>query len=334
MKRTFCIYSALTGALFLSSMNFAVFAQQKRSETCKYTIDKVDDFTKKRFVETEGETLFDIKKAGFGLSVSDVLAASKRIFMYVYGCNTDGANGLEFRWGSTDPDYVGTFNQVDLLLDNGEIISFKEEERSESTSNDSWYFSSKIFTINDDASWEKLKIVPVKKLRLYIGGEEHGTQEIDKKNGNSLMKVITCIDLKGIPKLQTTSVSSQNQPNSNQGKVAENSLGSIQPLGNNSTISLYKQWKCITQLNKDGIPKQKYTNHISRFSEDGSCITYTISENGELIVKKNKFQLVSDNKIIVFTTENGTTTSYALTKLTNSELEIKGEIFTNIYIVY
>lgn len=334
MKRTYFIYVILSVSLILLIINFTAFAQKKRSEKCKYALDNVNDFTKKRSVETEWETIIDVKKGGFGLSVQDVLDASVRVIFYVSGNNNDGVNGLEFQWGANKYGYTGQFDQVDFLLENGDIVSLKDEKYSQSSHDESWHYETKRIVIADDYTWNQLKNTPLKKIRLLIAGEELKNLDIDKKFVNSIMKVINCIDVLGIPKSETTLVSNQTQDNVSQNKDVGKNFESIQPLGNNSTISLYKQWKCITQLSKDGIPKQKFTNHISRFFEDGSCITYTISENGELIVKKNKFQLVSDNKIIVFTTENGITTSCALTKLTNSELEIKGEIFTNIYIVY
>ncbi|MCX6283143.1 MAG: hypothetical protein NTW31_02745 [Bacteroidetes bacterium] len=327
---------ALMVLIFLSTINFFTYAQKKQSNKCKYIQDKVDDFTKKRTVETYGETLYDIKKGGFGMSVSDVLDASNRVFLNVYGSNIDGINGLEFRWASIKYGYVGPFNQVELILENGKIISLKEEEESESYKDESFYYHFKIFKINDDSVWNTLKTTPVTKLRLSINGKEQRTDDIDKKNETSIMKVINCIDLLGIPK-SVPIAAAPVKTGSNTTQIQKEQVGlfaAIKPLGNNNTISIYKQWKSMATLDKEGIPKSEKVNEIIHFSADGTFTMTILLQDGSTTVYKGTFQLLSDNKIIVYTLENGESWSATIKKLSNKELEIQNSIATIIYTVY
>lgn len=62
--------------------------------------------------------------------------------------------------------------------------------------------SVKIYTIEDDSVWQKLKSKPVKIIRLSLNGKEVLTQEIEPKYANAIIQVITCIDALDIPKPQ------------------------------------------------------------------------------------------------------------------------------------
>lgn len=94
--------------VYLATICSITYAQKKKVNKCIYIEDNVDDFTKKRTVVTKGETIADVIKKGFGLSVQDALDASVRIFINVSAINIDGDNGLEFKWGSTNYKYVGS----------------------------------------------------------------------------------------------------------------------------------------------------------------------------------------------------------------------------------
>ncbi|MEI7492829.1 MAG: hypothetical protein WCK92_15625 [Bacteroidota bacterium] len=334
MKTKSVLPIALMVLIFLTAINSIIYAQKKQSNKCKYIQDKVDDFTKKRTVLTSGETIFDIKKGGFGLSVSDVLDASNRVFLSVFGSNVDGVNGLYFQWGSIKYNYVGPFDQVELIMENGEIITLKEEEATESTHDESFTYYYKTFRIIDDSIWNKLKTTPFTKLRLSIEGKEQRTDAIDKKNATSIMKVINCIDLMSIPKPIPSAAKVKTE--SGTAQIPKNQVGvfaTIKPLGNNKTISLNKQWKSVATLDKAGIPKSEMENEIIHFFEDGKFIM-TILQDGSTNDYKGTFQLVSDNKIIVYTLENGESWSATIKKLSNNELEIQNSVATIIYTVY
>jgi len=95
--------------------------------------------------------------------------------------NINGVNGLEFHWAGSEKNFIQQFNQVDIILENEEIISFREEALSESIYQFPWYFNSKLFKIDNDSTWAKLKTTPLKNFRISVNGKELFTREIDKK---------------------------------------------------------------------------------------------------------------------------------------------------------
>ena len=94
------------------------------------------------------------------------------------------------------------FDQVDLLLGNGDVISLKEKTPSELDVKNDDFIDYKLFTINDDSTWQKLKTLPLSKLKVSIESKELGTIVVDKKYESSVIKVIKCIDLLSIPKIK------------------------------------------------------------------------------------------------------------------------------------
>jgi hypothetical protein len=97
---------------------------------------------------------------------------------------------------------VMLFDQVDILLENDEPISLKTDAPAEyllqNQAITAWSY--KLFTIENDSIWQKLKTNPIKTLRLSINGKVLGTEEIDKNYSKSILKVIDCVDALGIPK--------------------------------------------------------------------------------------------------------------------------------------
>lgn len=167
--------------------------------TCSYEMDKIDGFTKKRNVLTRAAIFYDTKEEG------------GHIFFNVCGSNSSGANGLKFHFClningiakvEEDAKALMLFDQVEILLENDEPISLKTDAVSEfllqPQVNTAWSY--KLFTIENDSIWQKLKTIPLKTLRLSMNGKELWTQEIDKNNSKSFMNVINCIDVLGIPK--------------------------------------------------------------------------------------------------------------------------------------
>jgi hypothetical protein len=170
---------------------------------CKYETNKIDDFTKKRTVITLPAVFFDLKLANNHGST----------FFQVSGSNLNGINGLKFYRCINVNTMGGTasiseanarttmiFDQVDLLLENDEVVSLKENEASDFVYRVSPIWSFKLYTINNYSIWKKLKTIPLKKIRVSMAGKELFTNEMDKKYAKSIIKVIDCIDTLGITK--------------------------------------------------------------------------------------------------------------------------------------
>lgn len=169
------------------------------SAPCKYAEDKVDDFTKKRTVATSPEFIYDIKSSAF------------ESFLTVVGSNVGGSNGLQFNMGIQAKTVINgninedaiekdmTFDQIDLLLDNGDVINLKKRPSQFIGNNYTWN-SYELFSIKNDTLWKKLKTFPLKKFRMSINGQVKGTQAVNKQYSRSIMRVINCIDKLNIPK--------------------------------------------------------------------------------------------------------------------------------------
>jgi hypothetical protein len=108
----------------------------------------------------------------------------------------------------------------------------------------------------------------------------------------------------------------------------------IKPLGNNSEISILKQWKRITELGKDGIPLNFNDVLVIQYLADGTYKTKQVTKEGEFIEGTGRYQLLKDNSIIVYLMDNGKTYSAVIKKLTNSELEIKSDDYHTFFMVY
>jgi len=92
------------------------------------------------------------------------------------------------------------FDQIYIMLENDEIISLKDDTPSDFLYKTSIIWSYKQFTIEDDSTWQKLKTLPIKKIRISMKDKELGTSEIDKNGSNAIINAINCVDSLGIPK--------------------------------------------------------------------------------------------------------------------------------------
>jgi hypothetical protein len=196
MKTKSFIPFVLISITFLFAIDSITYAQKTNKNVCKYETDKIDDFTKNRNVRTEPGVLMDKKPSAAEI----LLEVGGRVMFNVVACNNNGINSIEFDWVATNENAVRPFNQVDLLFENGDVINFMDEKESELLNKYPWIFSYKLFEINNDSIWYKLKTSPVKKFKISINTKELSSNEIDNKYSESVMKVINCIDNLNIEK--------------------------------------------------------------------------------------------------------------------------------------
>jgi len=167
---------------------------------CGYEIDKIDEFNKKRIVLTRAAIIFDDKLNG------------GHTYFQVCGSNLNSVNGLKFyrcfnvnRFDEVDQTNVKNlmlFDQVELLLENDDVISLKNDVVSEyliqNQANSAWSY--KLFTIDNDSIWQKLKSNPLKMIKLSMNGKDLGLKKIDNIYSKSIINAINCIDILGINK--------------------------------------------------------------------------------------------------------------------------------------
>ena len=331
-----------SGWIYAQSKEESNNSSNRTLETNCRIRDKYDEFTKKRSVSsgpyriyTESINLklstlneFNYKENADHTSTKLAFAVFARwedgikilgLVKFVYQVQ----GYLSFTSSDSDPKII-------FLLSNGEALTIVPSTIESSTlDNDGWVTQRQFFTITDSV-WSKLRDYPPRKFRIrYLGSNGRSIYEkdftIEEQNISQIPLALKCID-----NLQLQNVNVDNNDTHKEGIVAEQ----IKPSGDTSTISLYKQWKLVATLNKDGIPINGNTNQITIINKDGTYKTSMKLQNGTIIESKGKYQIISNRKIIVFTTETGETSSSSIQRLSKSELEFKGVDNTWIYIVY
>ena len=173
--------------------------QDESPVKCEYAKDDTDDFTKIRTVLTNPEVLFDIQ-----------LNEIARNWLTICGSNINGNRGIQVNRvmifntkGKIDEEGLKQllkFDKIDLMLENDEIISLKEEPSEFISNGAKTYFSYKLYTIRDDTIWNKLGTIPVKKIKISMNDNELDRQDIEDKYQQSFIKAINCINSLNIPK--------------------------------------------------------------------------------------------------------------------------------------
>lgn len=198
MKKAW-IYSLIVIINILLLFSSDIFAQ-KDNKDCKYAKDVIDEFTKKRVVYTKANILYDETNADFS-GISAFINESFKISLIACCVNTNGTNSIYFDYAAYNypPDFTGSYNMISILLENSEVINLKLNKKSEFYIEKDWEHNWVMVKITDSA-WEKLKLSPLKQIRLQLINNRQHTLEIRKKYKNKLMEGINCIDALEIPK--------------------------------------------------------------------------------------------------------------------------------------
>lgn len=113
---------------------------------------------------------------------------------------------------------------------------------------------------------------------------------------------------------------------------AENNSRMVKPTYDTAKVTLLKQWKLVAQLDLNGTPKNvSFENFIEILG--GNSFKSKLIISGQVSDQIGQYQLLNDNKLIVFT-QNGTTNSATISKLTKTELILKDQFGTSIYVAY
>ncbi|MCC6768854.1 MAG: hypothetical protein IT240_07410 [Bacteroidia bacterium] len=307
---------------------------------CEYSKNVTDEFTKDRIVETIAYNMFDKKVFKGGWSLTEMIENSYRILFYVAAFSKNGSNSLAFDYEASDGapsnERSFTFNEVYLMLNDDNIIKIKGEASNYSHNDDyTWFYNAQEYPISDEV-WNTLKTSTVKKIRLSYDGSEGRTLEVKEKYNNQIMIAINCIDVLGIPQTGKTEITNKAETKESVKNGNEYSSEGPKPTFDTTNVSIYKQWKTKVMLGKDGIPTRLQGNAYISFNKDGSYTATTIEKDNKKNINKGKFELINDNKIIIFYPESAylQSSSGLIIKLTNKELEIKGESFDVFYSVY
>lgn len=308
-----------------------------QSAKCKYAYDQTDDFTKKRKVRTVEEYLFENKSASF---LNNALFDENTNHEFYVCADYHGGNRSLLFTLSAEDDASSTedYRLLELLLSNDSVVQLyrpSNEGHDFKETNLYWRF----YAITS-SQWALLKTNAVKKLRFHYEDNTIGDFDIKSKYANNISKVINCLDnlnlpVEADPKTgRSDSAEGEMANKSEPGKSKNTPVEEIKPLGNNNAVSMHKQWKVSALLDQNGIPKNNTSTQITRFFDNGTYTSWLKLPDGSINTSEGKYQLLNDDKIIVFTYADGKTFSGLITKLSNTELIIKSEQFTSIYTVY
>lgn len=296
------------------------------AQKCSYSIDKTDEFTKKRTARTKAETLFENKSGAFWNSALFDIENTKVEF-FVSADYDGGIRSLLFILNeSNNAKHTEDYSALQLLLTTDSVITFYKPA-NEGYKYDGAYMYWRFYTLTDD-QWNYLKVTPIKKIRLHYEDNTQGDIEINKKYVNSISNVINCLDDLNLP---ITQVQEKDEIKTIPKQETKDELPV--PTNDTASISIYKQWKVVVSIGKDGIPKSN-VNQIIQYNNNGTYKSTITSTGGGKIESKGTFQILNDNKVIVNTSDDGKISSAAITKLTNKELDLKGEEFQTIFVVY
>lgn len=301
--------------LAIIAISVNTFAQK----SCKYDLNKKDEFTKKYQVRTKNEILFD--NTGGAVAKSMILDVSTSISKLLVLAAYDGGN-IYLGFSSSDNNYT----KLEFLLSDESVVELEKDiQKFETGQRELWY----LFTVSE-VNWNKLKQTPVEKVRFVHGSIAIRTVDIKEKLKNSISNVINCLDNLNLPVTETAT----NKENDLSNHVENKNMPSIS--NDTNRISIFKQWKVKVRIGKDGIPLSKESDIYIQLNEDGSYVSINILKDNTRIDSKGKFELINDNKLIIFYPdfENAKSTSAAIIKLTNKELVIKSENFETHHSVY
>ena len=284
-----------------------LFAVNSFGQKCHYSIDKIDDFTKKRVVRTEMKMLFENKIGAYANSV--LFGNDKTEFTFSVAADyTGGFQTLLFILNEennaiTTEDYT----QIDFLFATDYVISLTKQAGEGSKTEKTWTYWR--FYVLTQEQWDYFKTNPIKKIRMHYADNLNGDIVIKDKYSNSISTVINCLDALNLPKEKKT-----NNP-----EIADNH--GFTPSNDTASISIYKQW-VRTYTFKNGMPKSSNENSFFILKKDNTYIESNLKK-GERIQTKGTFKVISNNKFLELTEENGEPFTLKILRLTKTEMEIK-----------
>ena len=183
--------------LFLLSMCFALFSY---SQKCKFKVDKIDDFSKKRFILCNSErvivqkSITDIPSYG-GLGVSRFLLMEKSKFICALNLEySDSSIYLRFNFSEKDKNLASYIKKIYIILDDSakSVYWFEQPNNTYHESNGKIDESILSYKLNDKCI-SMLKINKIVKMRLQCDGMKQYDFEIKDKARDCLIDQFNCL---------------------------------------------------------------------------------------------------------------------------------------------
>ena len=293
-------------------------------------VDKIDKFSNTRSIESEKYKVYGSKNGAAILLLTGNVPRSWGFYLFFTFKNNElflsiNDNG-EFH-------YPHTINDITLKLSNNELISLKNFK-----SNGSYQKGDFSYEISDTKISKQIleKLITYNITDIRFDSEISPLDaHIDNSLGEKIKKEALCIS-SYLP--ANFSTQSNNIINNTQSQIESNNNNDEMPIPTNDTasVSLYKQWKLVAQLDSNGMPKDLNLTFIIQYSSDGTYkISIAISNGKVLKPNTGKFRLLNDDKVLIMTNDtDGKSSNAIITKLSKSELNVKSEKYQVFYIAY
>jgi hypothetical protein len=285
-------------------------------------VDKTDEFTKARTVETNRARVY-------GASVASLALTNSPDWGY-YVFFTLKNNELFFSL-SDEGQYHSTsvFDSISLKLSNDTIITLKNFQSDGAYEGFNNYDYEKSHSKIGKKALDMLMEFNITYIKFNISINTLQTK-VDKSTGDKIKKAANCIST-----YLPASFVTQSANIDLQGQIVEKNSTLPQPTNDTTSVTLYKQWKLMASLDSTGIPMDMSTTTFMQFNSNGTYKTTLVLKDGKVFVSNGKFQLLNDSKLIVFTLDtNGKSSNAAITKFTKTEIVFKNQKYQSIYVAY
>lgn len=327
--------------------NITSLAQENKK--CDFEIDKTDEFTSERLAQTKRFKIINQpvnKSTKINVFANFKYVNGKRMIGLSVTFPAGGALGIGKFILSPIETAVDNAYQIDYAI-NACYIQFLDNSNFKLVS-DPIESQPNFFILTDD-NIMKMKKEKIIKMRLELGSSGNLATtydcEIKGKISDKIQEDLQCIEniktnmpKKDSVKVKVTDQSKENnERNQTQGQTPVNSYRIKEmpkPTNDTTTITLYKQWKLVTQIDPNGLPEDSKSTLILQFINNGTYKMSSSPNNGTVVTTiTGKIQLV--DKILIMTND-GDTQNYSsvISKLTKTELHLKTKKTEAIYFAY
>ena len=194
-------YAVIAIVLLSTCEPVAKTASNQTAAYCTYSVDKTDEFTKKREVQTQYRLIFNSK-------VTSAMGGSVRVMFYVRAQYLDGKKRIIInKYVPSDARSEDRFNfpylvsdpnpNTKILLSDGEVVTLVPYYSTPDLNVENGWLTQDIRFEPDETAWLKLKNTSTKKIRIryQVGNSIYEKDfEVPQNYMGEISRVIKCID--------------------------------------------------------------------------------------------------------------------------------------------
>jgi hypothetical protein len=181
--------------------SFYTTAQSSKKD-CDIRFDNIDKFTKVRQVCTQSQKLFVAVSGVLGAIVLPGAVEIKTTKVDVCALNVAGRNYVQLEFGQGKDIPTHAFKTWHFMLSSDEVVSINSTSIKNLDEGNYTFNPNVVFLDVNEDMWRKLSSETVKMIRVSNDEVNNLWEfEVKSKYGESISKVIDCLEGAGIPKL-------------------------------------------------------------------------------------------------------------------------------------